>query len=414
MTLLSDPAELRGEVELHRRLAGLYRTLTSGHLSETLLAEVVAAAGDALDCKRSAIVARDERGRWHWQMVSGRKVSAGPLEPEVIGTAEAACLRGTPVALDERARKLAAEGLLRGLPASVVTLPLPQDDGTAACLVLFYDAPHGYAPAEIDLAKQVAAGVGACLANLRLLEGQRTIATTLQHSLLRPLPRVSGLELGRASRAAGHPALLGGDFSDVLVLDESHVGLLIGDVNGRGIEAAAFTGTVRSALAAFFLIDPSPAFVLSKTNELLLRREGGERYVTALLCTLDLDSGELSCASAGHPAPLLVGQSRCHFVEVPFGLPLGLHRGTYGGSQATLDSGEGLVLFTDGVSEARRGTQLLGEEGVLATVKALRGCHPQLIAEALLAAAVAFAASPQDDLEVLAVRLMEQLNQSVA
>jgi serine phosphatase RsbU (regulator of sigma subunit) len=248
-------------------------------------------------------------------------------------------------------------------------------------------------------------GVGSCLANLRLLEGQRAIATTLQHSLLRPLPHVPGLELGRASRAAGPPALLGGDFSDVLVCDESHVALLIGDVNGRGIEAAAFTATVRSALAAFYLVDPSPAFVLSKANELLLRREGGERCVTVLLCTLDLDSGELSCASAGHPAPLLVGPSRCLPLEVPFGLPLGLHRGTYGSSRATLAAGEGLVFFTDGVSEARRGTQLLGEEAVLETAKAVRGYHPQVITEALMAAAANFATTLHDDCEVLAVRL---------
>ena len=82
-------------------------------------------------------------------------------------------------------------------------------------------------------------------------------------------------------------------------------------------------------------------------------------------------------------------------------LPLGLHRGTYGSSQATLALGEGLVLLS--VSEARHGTQLFREESVLGTVETVRSCHPQVIAEAVMAAALDFAASPKDDLEVLAV-----------
>jgi hypothetical protein len=402
MTLLSDCAELAGEVELHRRLAEVYRVLTAGPASGALLPEVVAAASEALDCERSGLLVRDERGRWHWRLATGFR-SLDDRDQELVDSAESACLLGTPVARDECGRRLAVEGLVRGLPAGVVTLPLPQGDGTAACLVLFYATPHCYAPAEVDLAKQVAAGVGSYLANLRLLEAQRAIATTLQKDLLHPLPRIPGLELGRASRVAEQEALLGGDFSDVL-FDENHAGLLIGDVCGRGAEAAALTGTVRSALAALCLVDPDPAFVLTKTNELLLRRAGGERSVTVLLCTLDLDSGGLRCASAGHPAPLRVGPSRCEAIEVPFGLPLGLHRGIYASAQATLHPGEGLVLYTDGVSEARQGARLSGEEGVLETVKALASRHPQVIAEALVAAAVGFATGPKDDVEVLSVR----------
>ena len=143
------------------------------------------------------------------------------------------------------------------------------------------------------------------------LERQRLIAVTLQENFIHPLPKLEGLELSVVSKAASHPELVGGDFSDVFLLDDGSVAILIGDVAGKGIRAAGLTETVRSTVRAFAAVDPSPAFVLQMTNQLLLRREVGEELVTALLVMLDRLSGRALVASAAHPPVVHLSTSTC-------------------------------------------------------------------------------------------------------
>ena len=109
---------------------------------------------------------------------------------------------------------------------------------------------------------------------------------------------------------------MGGDFSDVFVVDDTHVVVLIGDVAGKGVRAAGLTETVRSTVRAFAAIDSSPAFILAKTNELLLRFDPDEPHVTAFCAVLDPHTGHLSYASAGHPAPVHLGAFSCRPLDV--------------------------------------------------------------------------------------------------
>jgi serine phosphatase RsbU (regulator of sigma subunit) len=103
------------------------------------------------------------------------------------------------------------------------------------------------------------------------LRPQRNIATTLQENFIHEPPKVAGLEIAVVSQAAYEPELVGGDFSDVFVVDDTHVVALIGDVAGKGVRAARLTETVRAKMRAFASIGPSPALVLARTNELMLR-----------------------------------------------------------------------------------------------------------------------------------------------
>ncbi|HMK92214.1 MAG TPA: PP2C family protein-serine/threonine phosphatase, partial [Thermoleophilia bacterium] len=164
--------------------------------------------------------------------------------------------------------------------------------------------------------------------------------------------------------------------------------------------------TVRSTIRAFAMIDSSPAFILRKTNDLLLRRELGADFVTAFLLVLTRETGYLRYASAGHPPPLHLGPRTCVSLEVPsFGLPLGALECDYTDAHATLALDDYLICFTDGVTEARRGGELLGIERLTEIVAALRGQSPEQMATAIREAAVEFAGTLQDDLEVLALRL---------
>jgi two-component system, chemotaxis family, CheB/CheR fusion protein len=234
---------------------------------------------------------------------------------------------------------------------------------------------------------------------------QKRIATTLQENFIHALPAVAGLELGMVALAATEPELVGGDFSDVFVADDAQVVVLIGDVAGKGVRAAGHTETVRSTVRALAAIDSSPAFILGKTNELLLRYDPDEPHVTAFLAVLDPHTGHLSYASAGHPAPVHLGAFTSRTLDVAFGPPLGSFEDSYANAHAMLTLEDYLVLYTDGVTEVRRGDELLGERRLLQVVSGLRGRSAQEVAEGVRDAALAFGGSLHDDLQVVVLRL---------
>jgi sigma-B regulation protein RsbU (phosphoserine phosphatase) len=206
------------------------------------------------------------------------------------------------------------------------------------------------------------------------------------------------------SENAFAPDLVGGDFSDVFAIDGFRIAALIGDVGGKGIRAAGLTETVHTAVNSYALVDTSPAFILRKTNELLLRSSDDEQFVTAFLLVVDLRTGEVSFASAGHPAPVIAGRSSCATVEAPPGLPLGTLPFEYGVGRTALGVGDTLVLYTDGVVAARRGDERFGQRRLLDTVASTRGAAPQRVAEQVRTAAVEFAGRLKDDLHVLTLR----------
>ena len=239
----------------------------------------------------------------------------------------------------------------------------------------------------------------------RRYEVQRHIAITLQENFLHPLPTVAGLDVGLASKVAFEPELVGGDFSDVFLVDDSHVVALIGDVAGKGVKAAGHTETVRAKIRAFATIDASPAFILGKTSELLIRFDPDEPHVTAFCAVLDPHTGHLSYASAGHPSPVHLGAFSCRTLDVAFGPPLGSFDHAYASAHTTLTLEDYLVLYTDGVTEARRGDEMFGERRLIEAVSSLRGRSAQEVAEGVRDAALAFAGRLRDDLQVVVLRL---------
>jgi PAS domain S-box-containing protein len=290
---------------------------------------------------------------------------------------------------------------------SVICAPLlVQGKAIGVVYYSYRSAPHHFSVAEIDFTTRLAASLSTAVENAHLYEAQRTIAQTLQENFIHPLPVVAGLDLGVVSQTAHEPELVGGDFSDVFVVDDRHVVVLIGDVAGKGVRAAGLTETVRAKIRAFATIEASPSFILAKTNELLLRFNPDDPHVTAFCAVLDPHTGHLSYASAGHPAPLHVGASTCRALDVNFGTPLGSFARPYAASHVTLTLDDYVVLYTDGVTEARREGELLGEQRLLELVSGLRGGSAQEVAQGVLEAASDFAGGRlSDDLQVVVVRL---------
>ena len=237
-------------------------------------------------------------------------------------------------------------------------------------------------------------------------EQQRDIATALQQSLLHALPALDGLEVGLVGASAYEPALIGGDFWDVFELPDKRVVVVIGDVAGKGIRAAAMTETVRSTMRAFAHVDAAPAFILRKTNEVLLGGDPGEQFVTALVAVVEPDGGgHVSIGSAGHPGPVGLLKDSCLLVEPAYGLPLGTFSGEFSSDHLQLTPGDCLVLYTDGVTEAKRGGELFGEQRLVQVVESLRGRPAQEVADRVRDAVADFAGALRDDLQIVALRL---------
>ena len=289
---------------------------------------------------------------------------------------------------------------------SVLCIPLfVRDEALGVIFFNHHRRAVRFDNATIDFAAKLAAALSLALGNARLYAEQQHIATTLQENFLHALPVVPGIELGVVSEPAYAPELVGGDFSDVFLLEGGRVAIVVGDVAGKGVRAAGLTETVRSTVRAFATIDPSPAFVLRKTNEAMLRYDPDEPHVTALFCVLDPQTGHLNLGSAGHPPPVHVGPTVTRLLHVPFGPPLGAVPSEYSTSHVVLTLDDYLVLYTDGVVEARDGGRLFGEQRLVEVAGRLHGRAAQEVADGIREAAVDFASQLRDDLQVVALRL---------
>ncbi|HTX67694.1 MAG TPA: SpoIIE family protein phosphatase [Thermoleophilia bacterium] len=286
---------------------------------------------------------------------------------------------------------------------ALIAIPLRTPSGVIGGLTLAWDTPQRFDDDRRSFNLVLADTLALALENARLFGDQQRIAKTLQENLLRPLPSLPGVDLGRASHSADEPALVGGDFSDAFVLSDGRLVILVGDVAGNGLTAAGRTETVRSTVRALAHVEADPALVLDRANEVLM--EDDESLVTALLGVLDRRSGELVLASAGHPWPVHLTDGACTLVPLTPGPPLGAFPGTHTTSRITLRPHDYVVAYTDGVTEARHDGVFLGEEGLVSTVSSLRGRPAADVALGVADAALEFGRGLRDDVHVLVLRL---------
>ena len=305
---------------------------------------------------------------------------------------------------------LASVALQTGRPVrSYVILPLQAYGRAVGTISIFWARPRSVSDDDLGVFGAVAHEIAVGVENARLHEEQEQIATTLQRSLLHPLPRIAGLDLAALSVPANQPELVGGDFHDVFAARGGLVYALIGDVMGKGVAAAGLTETVRSAVRALALDGPPPDVVLAQTDR-VVRKEEGEQFVSAQLLALDPTSGRVRLASAGHPPAIHLARDGATPIQQARGPLLGLGDGSDEArvprlAELRLAADDALVLYTDGVIEARRAGEQFGERRLLDVVAGLHGRTAAAIAAAVRDAAQAFAGTLRDDLEVLVVRL---------
>ena len=242
-----------------------------------------------------------------------------------------------------------------------------------------------------------------------LLAERTRIASTLTSSLLpAQLPSIRGVELASRYLPARGGGKVGGDFFDVFVLDAARWGFVLGDISGKGAEAAAVTGLVRYTLRAYATADASPAAVLGQVNEALLRSTDEERYCTVVYGVAEPTEAGLRVrlCLGGHHQPVLrrVDGEVCVVGETGTALGL-LAEPPLGDTTVLLEPGDLLCLFTDGLVEARAGDDWFGVDRVLQALHDVRDGAPERVVTALVDAVDTFQAGPRvDDLALLAMR----------
>ena len=242
------------------------------------------------------------------------------------------------------------------------------------------------------------------------LEGEIKVAKRIQADML-PRPVAGGHGEGFELGAALVPArTVGGDLFDHF-LDGSRVFFLVGDVSGKGVAAALFMARAKTVFETVAAREADPAALVATVNQSLCRDNDAGMFVTAVAGVLDLASGELSLAVAGHEPPVLVpADGAPKLVPVEGGCVLGLIEASdFAVNRLRLGRGDAVVLYTDGVSEAQdeKGA-FFGVERLVATTAGLRQEAAPALTEGVLAAVRAFAgAAPQsDDITILTLRYL--------
>jgi PAS domain S-box-containing protein len=288
---------------------------------------------------------------------------------------------------------------------SLIGLPLLAEGEVTGVLVVGAAAPRHFTADDVNLLRLAADRVALAVDHARVYEREHRIAETLQRSLLpERLPQLPGLSVAARYLPAAAEAEVGGDWYDVLPTPSGGVGLVMGDVAGKGLAAASMVGRLRSALRAYALEGHPPARVVEQLNRLIWTEADESQMATLIYLVVDPGAGELRWVNAGHPPPLLLSESRLpQFLESGGSVPLGvLPFPDFQEVSVGIDQGATVVLYTDGLVE-RPGEHI--DTGLDRLAEVVRGAttDPQEICDLVLDQMVPDVGAP-DDVALLTLR----------
>lgn len=360
------------------------------HPDRAAAAVVRLAVPTVADVAVLVLTPRSGRARW-WRAVraddEAPAVDSGVLAAAALPSAIEEGLGGAePHALDWLVEQAVEAGWLSGLDAAGATarvVPLPGREAPVGVLLVARRTNRWYDDADLDLVRAFAARAGAALTTALLYRDQAEVADTLQASLLPVEPAAApGVQWGTAYRPAQAGLRIGGDFYGSHRLVDGGSVFFLGDVSGKGVEAAVFTGQLRQCLHALHRVESQPGRLLKLLNDALLettQAHGQGRFATMVLGVVrpHRDGGlTLTMAGGGHLPPLVLRASG-EVEPVPLsGMLIGVVPDPrIGEVTVQLAPGETCLLYSDGVTEARggrRGDEQFGPERLL---HAVTGCH---------------------------------------
>jgi serine phosphatase RsbU (regulator of sigma subunit) len=282
-----------------------------------------------------------ESGAGAWQVMrTGRSELIAQITDEMLVAA----------ARDDEHLRIARELALH----SAITVPLIARGRTLGVITwVRAESQLRYSQDDVEFAEELARRAAVSIDNSDLHSQTLTVAIRLQHAVLPPaLPELEGIDAAAYYSPSGRTGV-GGDFYDVLALPGGRVALFVGDVMGRGVEAAASMAQVRASVRAYIAVDPQPAAVLAKLD-MMMAAYGEDQLVTLVYLLVDPQRDELLVANAGHPAPMLLrADSSVEQLPSADGGPLGISVGRRRHHRIDFCPGDTVLLFTDGLIERR-------------------------------------------------------------
>ena len=410
-TLTQREAELRDDNRFSEGLSRIIVDINRWMNVDDAMAQAMAGAASVSGADAAVISLYDGDGQFrvlhshgsHLQGAGGISVdrAQAPFAFEAIETGEAVVIVDT--ATDARAgiiperfgtrSMLTVPLILRGTATGVMSLHWCHQNATV-------DSPR-----LILFARKLAAALSLALANAQLYEGEHRVAETLQSAMAASVEAVDNVEVGSVYRSAPGIGHIGGDFFDVFDLPDGHVAFVLGDVSGKGIKAAATSGLARSTIRALAYRNQDPGRVMTGANEALLRQLGEAVFVTAAFGVLDTNSLEVAISIAGHPEPMVCGRPDL-VPDESRNPPLAVVSGEqYVVWRFTMRPGEVLVVFSDGICEARCDGVMYGMERVREQLGSCVGESGQQVADWLLAEVERHTGGDlRDDVAVLTLR----------
>jgi serine phosphatase RsbU (regulator of sigma subunit) len=263
---------------------------------------------------------------------------------------------------------------------------------------------------DFALAKDLAQRAAVSLENARLFQERSHVARTLQRSLLPPvLPDVPGVQIAARYEPAGEGNEVGGDFYDVFRSGRRRWDFVIGDVCGKGADAAAVTGLARHTVRAVALQRREPCEVLGFLNSAILEQQDDDRFCTVALASLEPNgvTSRLVLSSGGHPPPLLLRPDGSVTELGEPGVPLGVFKNiSLTDTEVELRPGDAVILYTDGVTDARNQIDIFGDERLKQSAARAAGRDASGIAAAIYEDVTNFQSGPSvDDIALLVFKI---------
>jgi len=307
---------------------------------------------------------------------------------------------------DPEVKQLVRELTLR----SGMIVPLSARGRTLGAMTYVWaESGRTYSSADLALAETLAARVALVIDNARLYRDRDHIARTLQQSLLPPEPpSIEGIDLAALYRPAGESIEVGGDFYDAFDIGDGEWTVALGDVCGKGPDAAALMGMVRHTIRAAAIRERAPARVLSTVNAAVGRQTSEEQFCTAVAARLrpQKDQVIVWICVAGHPPPVILrADGSLHWIRGAGALLGVFDDAQLAEDELRLSPRDTLVLYTDGVTEERGAQGAFGEEGLTAVLEDAAASAASEIVDRIERAVLAHGSGePRDDIAILALR----------
>lgn len=295
---------------------------------------------------------------------------------------------------------------LRGLLIGILRGP----KGKAKGYFLLSDKEGGedFSPEDEEVISLLAAQSSVALTSLENYEREHYVADTLQSVLLPDVTYRDDVDIALLYQSADRVGKVGGDFYDIVEMRDGRLALAVGDVSGKGLEAATYTAMIKYVLRAYLLECFSPAECMARLNRAVSQELPSEKFVTLALVVMDPRRELAELVSAGHPRPVIVENGKASMLAGDTAVPLGvIDNYNYSSARIPLRAGSSLLMYTDGLLEARpESGEPFGEKRILAALDAHSASRAQDTVNGLTEEAVRYSEGRlRDDIALMMATL---------